>query len=610
MTTLPEPDDEFTELTDAHFDRVDLVRSAANGTRFLITKSASSALLDPATVRNLITKSEPDTGPSQEGMVTVSGTPAAIAAMIHEAAQDAVTKATLTGKKEDDLPDSDFAYIEPGGHKDDTGRTVPRSLRHFPIEDAAHVRNALARASQSPFGEKAMPKIKAAAKKFGIDVAKADDDDDTLNAEGPDSLDASGPVLTMPDDDTAPGDPDDPGSPAWESIDSATAERWLGIIARTRIAVETLSDREHIEAVTGGDPDDEDNSLDLQDVCSALDFAISVLAPYAVSEQSEADKDAAGMVAKAMPGIEQAPLTRLEYLAAVVKAGRVLSSRNEAEIRSAAASLQTVLASLPSAPTVGDDVTEEQEGSAVTTDHATPKPVRKADDSKSDSSDGGDGDGTKTAMQAVFDQDGKLVGICDPGQIVPVTGTDSAPDPAPAPDASAAAADAQADGDADLNPQPPADAGTPADDTAGVTKTASPDDETITMTRGVLKSLVRDAVTAALESAPPAESDEVAKSDADAADLADQVRVLKERVAALEAEPAAPKVFTHGQVPPADQLRGQDRPSGSGPRIDVAKARERKAAFNSARDATEQDQIAKGMLGDAITLLDQIHGRK
>jgi hypothetical protein len=46
-----------------------------------------------------------------------------------------------------DLPDSDFAYIEPGGKKDDGGKTIPRSLRHYPIHDAAHVRNALARAS-------------------------------------------------------------------------------------------------------------------------------------------------------------------------------------------------------------------------------------------------------------------------------------------------------------------------------------------------------------------------------------------------------------------------------------------------------------------------------
>lgn len=79
-------------------------------------------------------------------------------------------RAAMTSASINDLPDSDFAYIESGGTKDASGRTVPRSLRHFPIHDAAHVRNALARASQSPFGAKAMPKIRAAAKKFGIDV--------------------------------------------------------------------------------------------------------------------------------------------------------------------------------------------------------------------------------------------------------------------------------------------------------------------------------------------------------------------------------------------------------------------------------------------------------
>jgi HK97 family phage prohead protease len=84
---------------------------------------------------------------------------------IHERAQ-------MSSGSINDLPDSAFAYIEPGGKKDADGKTVPRSLRHFPIHDEAHVRNALARAPQSPFGDKAMPKIRAAAKKFGIELAE------------------------------------------------------------------------------------------------------------------------------------------------------------------------------------------------------------------------------------------------------------------------------------------------------------------------------------------------------------------------------------------------------------------------------------------------------
>jgi len=84
--------------------------------------------------------------------------------------------AEMSTQSINDLPDSDFAYIEPGGSKDSSGKTVPRSLRHFPIQDADHVRNALSRAPQSPFGDKAMPKIRAAAKKFGIQVG-----DDSTN---------------------------------------------------------------------------------------------------------------------------------------------------------------------------------------------------------------------------------------------------------------------------------------------------------------------------------------------------------------------------------------------------------------------------------------------
>lgn len=84
-------------------------------------------------------------------------------------------RAAMSAADANDLPDSDFAYIEPGGEKDSSGKTKPRSLRHFPVQDAAHVRNALARAPQSPFGDKAMPAIKAAAKRFGVDVSEHGD---------------------------------------------------------------------------------------------------------------------------------------------------------------------------------------------------------------------------------------------------------------------------------------------------------------------------------------------------------------------------------------------------------------------------------------------------
>lgn len=84
-------------------------------------------------------------------------------------------RAELSTAELNDLPDSAFAYIEPGGSKDDDGKTTPRSLRHYAIHDKAHADNALARANAQisegdddakGIAEKALPKIKTAVEKF------------------------------------------------------------------------------------------------------------------------------------------------------------------------------------------------------------------------------------------------------------------------------------------------------------------------------------------------------------------------------------------------------------------------------------------------------------
>ena len=73
-----------------------------------------------------------------------------------------VWEATWTTAFMNDLPDSSFLFIEPGGKKED-GKTVPRSLRYFPYKDAEgkvdlpHLRNALSRIPQA----KLPPAIKA-----------------------------------------------------------------------------------------------------------------------------------------------------------------------------------------------------------------------------------------------------------------------------------------------------------------------------------------------------------------------------------------------------------------------------------------------------------------
>jgi hypothetical protein len=63
--------------------------------------------------------------------------------------------AVWTTKTVNDLPDSAFLYVQPGGSKDSEGKTVPRSLRHFPYKgsdgkiDLPHLRNAIARIPQA-----------------------------------------------------------------------------------------------------------------------------------------------------------------------------------------------------------------------------------------------------------------------------------------------------------------------------------------------------------------------------------------------------------------------------------------------------------------------------
>lgn len=89
-----------------------------------------------------------------------------------------LSKAERSAASTNDLPDSCFAYIEPGGKKDSEGKTTPRSLRHLPYKNAdgsidlAHLRNALARLNQTDISAEgkasARRKLEAAARREGV----------------------------------------------------------------------------------------------------------------------------------------------------------------------------------------------------------------------------------------------------------------------------------------------------------------------------------------------------------------------------------------------------------------------------------------------------------
>jgi hypothetical protein len=336
---LPE-DEEFTVLVNAEIPRLDLVDSAANGTRFILAKRSDGAgLLSADTVRNLIGKAAPDAS-TAEDRVTMTGSPAAIAKLIHQAAQRAtapagepVVKAKYDAADLRRMADSGAAMADgsyPVADREDLDHAIRAVGRGGADHDAirrhiVHRADALGAESEIPNNWNADGSLKGAVEKEQA-------------MEDPTAVDITQP-LAEPET-GAPGAPTVPGSPAWEAVDAATARKWTAILARAKAAVGLLLDREVMEAASGAEVDCDD-AMDLDDAACAIDYAISLLAPFAVSEQAEADTgEQMQAVAKALDGWDPAPLDTIAALGTVRKAGRVLSSSNEQAIRDAVASLQ------------------------------------------------------------------------------------------------------------------------------------------------------------------------------------------------------------------------------------------------------------------------------
>lgn len=678
MSEIDEIPEDMTELYDAQVPRIDLVGKGANGMPFLIAKQdadASVGLFDPAYVRELISKAEagePAATHPQE-MVTVTASPAAMAALIHgasvrksENAEADLEKAEASTRSMNDRPDSDFAYVESGGKKDDEGKTVPRSLRHFPIYDAAHVRNALSRAPQSPFGDKAMPKIRAAAKRFGIDVAKdavatTQDAEVTKDMEMPmDDEDSMDPCVALAEpDEQAPGDPGDPGSPAWEAIDAATARKWTAIAARLRAALGVMADRENLEAATV-DPDDAEAAMDLDDAACAIDYVISVLAPFAVDEQAEADDGAMEMLGKSIGALDVAHLDTVESLGALRKAGRTLSAVNETALRQAISALQQILASLPAAPVtkkgagqpVAKTANEEPnmpettpasettsasgQEPAMGTASPEPKPVAGAAVTEVAKSSAPSVEeivtklaaavapqptgpvaaqvakAEKTPQVAIYDAHGNLVGTVDPAEITtlapakaPEAGAGQPQEPKAEEPAESAAAPA------DLTPAPAAEVGIPAD--GEMTKSSAAEAAgrtTETVLKGsditaLVKSVLDEYSAGQAELVKSLQDQNVALEERNT-ELTKQAAEFAQRIERLENAPAVMAIARHGAVPPREMLRGHDRGG-----VDLTEGQALRKQLGRSDDAQEQQSIATQLNMLAIDKLKDMHaGRR
>jgi hypothetical protein len=398
-------------------------------------------------------------------------------------------------------------------------------------------------------------------------------------------------VLADPDEEVG-GNANTPGSPAWEAVDAATARKWTAILSRAKTALLVMEDRELLESAAG-DVGAYDSALDLDNAACAIDYAISVLAPFAVDEQAEVDAADLEMVGKALAGYDPTDLDVIESLTQVAKAGRSLSASNERAIRDAVESLTKVLASLPAAPEppeTGRPVTKKETdmpetGNAPeTVDAPAVDPIGKAD---------GDGEG-KPAAVAVYDAKGKLVGIVAPTDITPISGADAVEEePEAAPEAPAPAA-------ADLEPAPAAAVGVPAEEVAKTTDTTTTDTDS-----DILKSSeLRDVVKGLLDEHSAGQKDVITKQGEALLELAELVETLKGQVRTLEEQPAEPRVFANG-AQTQQMLRGQDR-GAAATQVDMAKARELKRAMYSGT-APEQNAAAVEMQTAAIDALKAIH---
>ncbi|MBT2537204.1 hypothetical protein [Arthrobacter sp. ISL-69] len=227
-----------------------------------------------------------------------------------------------------------------------------------------------------------------------------------------------------------------------------------------------------------------------------------------------------------------ADLVAFEGITAVLKAGRALSSANEAALRNASAAIQKVLASLPApeeAPVEKETPVAEETAAAITAD----VPLLEAAVEKETAEPGAVEEVEKGgSLMAVYDARGNLVGAIKPSALTLIdsnTPADAAEEPADEPFEEAAA---DASGDEEIEPED----GAPAE--------AVGEDEELIPGTETVKSPVEKAETVAIVTEAPDVAAllkealaPLVEKIAHAADLANEVKVLKERVEAYGREP-------------------------------------------------------------------------
>ena len=342
MTATDLDDDVVSEIHNARIGRVDAVDGPAHGRPFLILKAA---VPDPLVTLRRVLKAKYDAD-AQRRMLAEG-----------HAMKGPDGQPSYPIGDDEDLKAAIRAVGRGGADHDKIRRYIARRAR------------ALGAAGSIPESWQADGSIKKAE---SMEPTEVDDltNDDGLIEDGDVIEDAGG--VTAP---THAGDPDDPSGAAWEAVDAAMAREAVQRLVWLQDLVEGLKEREGAE-VAAGDTDDIRDVQDLECVLDALACARRALSDIATGEQAEADRRARDTEdhARALGLIKSI----VDATESVTKAGRVLSTANEARLRAAHAALTEVLGQTPQP--------EPVEGEALMKAENTEAPEAPADVAKAETS--------------------------------------------------------------------------------------------------------------------------------------------------------------------------------------------------------------------------------
>jgi hypothetical protein len=420
------------------------------------------------------------------------------------------------------------------------------------------------------------------------ELIKQSEGDDMTDKTAPtavikDDLDPS-VVLAEPEETPTGSSTTEPGSPAWEAVDAATARKWTSILARAKNALQVLSDRELVESIDG-DGDSAEASYDLVEAAAAVDHAIGILACYGAGEQSEVDLAEEGglnLIGKALAGFDSDALDTVEGFGPIVKAGRSLSAANESALRAASDSIQKVLASLPAAPDAEPITKEATVAAAPKSITVNVLPVVDQEAMAKAVADARAGMEAEPVVKAdplvaVFNAKGDLVGVVKPGAIQPIDGG-AAPESSedPAEEATETPAEESAEpGSDELQAAPAAAVGTPTNAPEPVT--------TDPVEKADIASVIKEAL------------------DVQAESFSAIVKGLQDDIEFLKA-PAPSKVHANGaSLPDPRHMRGQDQ--GGQPAVTSEDLRKSLATATTSEQRESISAAMQKQAADALTAI-------